>query len=109
MPQRAERPPVPRHVFLCCDTREEGCASAKAMRRAWKQLKERLRESGASDVLATRSRCFGICRNGPVAVVYPDGVWYGGCDEAAIDRIVEDHLEHGRVVAELEIRPFKGR
>ena len=74
---------VARHVLLCSDTRKEGCAGAKRMRRAWNHLVGRLEEvcrDSGSRVLATRTRCFGICEAGPIAVVYPDGVWYGGCD-----------------------------
>ena len=93
-----------RHVVICVDTRKEGCASAKQMKRALEQLEARLadgkldREGG---VLVSRSRCFGICSAGPIAAVHPDGVWYGACDRKAIDRIVDEHLKQGRIVSDL--------
>ena len=88
-----------RHIFLCHDTREKGCASAERMRRAWKHLKRRCEELDGRTVAITRTRCFGICAGGPIAVVYPDGVWYGLCEPDAIDRIVDEHVLRGRPVA----------
>jgi (2Fe-2S) ferredoxin len=88
-----------RHVLLCADTEREGCASAKRMRRAWKHLEKAVEKAGLEGkVLCTRTRCFGICDDGPIAVVYPEGTWYGEFEEGAIDRIVEEHLAEGRVV-----------
>ena len=96
--------PPRRHVVVCVDTRKEGCASAKQMKRAFEHLKRRLAEEGLDrdgGVLASRSRCFGICSAGPIAAVHPDGVWYGACDRKGIDRVVDEHLKKGRTVSEL--------
>lgn len=93
-----------RHIVLCADTGEAACAGAKEMRRAWKHLGARLEKAGLDGkrrVLRTRARCMGICAGGPILAVYPDGVWYGGCDPEAIDRIVEEHLLGGEIVEEL--------
>jgi len=103
---RAERlgiPTVERHIFLCVDTAEVGCASKKRMLASWRYLKRRLRDLGVprrGHVMATRCRCFGVCTAGPIAVVYPDGTWYGRCDEVALDRIIREHLIGGQVVTE---------
>lgn len=93
-----------RHVLLCADTRRCGCASAKKMRKAWKHLEKAVARAGLKrQVLCTRTECLGICDGGPIVGVYPDGVWYGACDDEAIDRIVHDHLLGGRVVDELAL------
>lgn len=92
------------HVVLCSDTRKEGCASAKQMKRAWKHLEERLAEEKLDrdgKVLASRAKCFGICSAGPIAAVHPGGVFYGGCDPKGIDRIVDEHLKQGGIVEDL--------
>ena len=93
-----------RHIVMCCDTRKEGCASAKQMKRAWKHLEDRLSEEKLDRdgrLMATRAKCFGICSAGPIAAVHPEGTWYGGCDPKGIDRVVDEHLKQGRVVEDL--------
>ncbi len=95
-----------RHIFLCADQSNPKCCTFEQGLVSWSYLKNRLAALGRSDqasINRTKANCLRICRDGPIAVVYPDGTWYRNCVPEVLDRIVDEHLIAGRKVEEFEI------
>ncbi|MEF8862518.1 MAG: CbiX/SirB N-terminal domain-containing protein [Haloarculaceae archaeon] len=86
-----------KHVSVCTN---QTCA-ADGSPAVLERLRQEARDSDACDVRITRSSCLGRCGEGPIVAVYPDGVWYGGVDQADAERIVSSHLDRDRIVSEI--------
>ena len=97
-----------RHIFLCADQTDAKCCSKEQGLVAWEFLKHRLKELGLVGpqplVFRTKANCLRVCVRGPIAVVYPEGIWYRASSTADIDRIVTEHLIGGNIVTDLQLK-----
>lgn len=103
---------IGRHIFLCGISEKQQCCARAEGEEAWAFLKMRLKQLGLATagregglVRRTKADCLQICHAGPIALIWPDLVWYHSCTPPVLERIIQQHLIGGVPVEEYRLRP----
>ncbi|OPY56169.1 MAG: Ferredoxin, 2Fe-2S [Pelotomaculum sp. PtaU1.Bin035] len=96
------------HVFVCTSSRvngqQKGFCHTKSSVGIVSSFMEEIEGRGlGGEVAISNTGCFGLCERGPVVVVYPDNVWYGGVTDSDVEEIMDEHIEGGKAVKRLEL------
>lgn len=100
------------HFFICENLRDSsdsrGSCAMRGSHEIRKQMKAEIKKRGLKNsVRANQAGCMDACEFGPVVVVYPQNVWYGGVKPEDVTELLDTHLNGEGVVERLLIKDPK--
>ena len=106
---------VSHHLLLCATPTKPSCCNPNLGIKSWEKLKIILQEFNLEDpnrsegiVLRSKVDCLRICKNGPILLVWPDGIWYEKVSPEKISEIFTSHIINGKPIEKwiLKKTPF---
>jgi (2Fe-2S) ferredoxin len=96
------------HIFVCSSSRINGqqkgaCLNKNSIEVLSKFMEEIEDRELDGEVLLTNTGCHAVCEEGPIVIVYPEGVWYGKVKPDDVEEIMDSHIENGEIVERLAI------
>lgn len=96
------------HIFVCTSSRingqQKGYCHTKESVDLVMSFTEEIEDRGlGGEVFVSNTGCLGLCEKGPIVIIYPDNVWYGGVSDEDVERIMDEHIEGGKPVQDLEL------
>ncbi len=98
---------IKHHIFLCAEPSSDKCCKREEGLESWMHLKKKVAQnklSGKGGVFITKANCLKLCDKGPIAVVYPEGIWYHSVTPKVIDKIIEKHIFEGKPLKKNQIK-----
>ena len=103
--------PIKKHFFVCVHENPPGskpsCKNKNAYNIYLKLIEEVQKRKLYNEILVTASGCLGLCYDGVVIVVYPEGTWYVNVTDSDVNEIAQKHMEKGIIVERLALNWYE--
>ena len=95
---------VNKHLLLCATPTKQKCFKGNEGQKTWECLKKTLKkfENDPSTknvhILRSKADCLRVCKNGPILLIWPDGIWYEKVSPEKISEIFTSHIINGKPI-----------
>ena len=95
---------VYKHLLLCATPTKQKCFKGDEGNKTWECLKKTLKNyekdpsSKNIQILRSKVDCLRICKNGPILLIWPDGIWYEKVSPEKVSEIFTSHVINGNPI-----------